>query len=147
MKHVIYALLALCLVLSDWSIAEAQSKRLIISSPITGGEVQVSLQDLGKMNWKQATEACANLGNGWRLPTKEELLLMYEELHLKGKGDFAEDYYWSASQAETRFGEINAWAVHFAESPLGLNLGKAFYGDPIGDKANSNRVRAVRDLD
>lgn len=33
----------------------------------------VGLNNLGKMNWNSAVSACRNLGNGWRLPSKEEL--------------------------------------------------------------------------
>jgi hypothetical protein len=41
---------------------------------------EVAEKDMdGKMNWTDATAACKALGNGWRLPTKEELLLMFEK--------------------------------------------------------------------
>ena len=35
-------------------------------------------EDLGEMNWDDAMKACADLGDGWRLPTKDELNLLYE---------------------------------------------------------------------
>ena len=34
----------------------------------------------------------------WFLPSDEELTLMYENLHKKGKGSFASDSYWSSSE-------------------------------------------------
>ena len=47
-------------------------------------------------------------GDG-RLPSAEELNLMYENLHLKGIGRFANDYYWSSSESNSNF----AWIQNF----------------------------------
>ena len=45
----------------------------------------------------EAIEACADLGDGWRLPTMDELNLMYEN---KDKiGGFAKEYYWNSTVA------------------------------------------------
>ena len=44
-----------------------------------------------QMSWYDAKKACADLGNGWRLPTKDEVILIYEN---KDKiGGFAVIYY------------------------------------------------------
>ena len=65
----------------------------------------------------------------WRLPDKEELNLMYENLHLKGLGNFAFDYYWSSSEKLS----YNAWFQDFND------------GDQYGTIKNDGaRVRAVR---
>jgi hypothetical protein len=136
MKHAIYALLALCFVVSGCEIATTETQqddRLIITSPTTGETLQVALKDLGEMNWEDATAACANLGSGWRLPTKEELQVMYKELHLKDRGNFCGDcLYWSSSQN----GGHNAWYVRFAN-------GFAYYDITY---FNYYQVRAVRAL-
>ena len=56
---------------------------LTIEHPLTGEKFQVANKDFSdKMTWKDAIDACKNLGSGWRLPTKEELEAMYEELQL-----------------------------------------------------------------
>ena len=34
------------------------------------GNLEVMTEDLGEMNWEDAMKACADLGDGWRLPTK-----------------------------------------------------------------------------
>lgn len=48
-----------------------------------------------KMNWEDAKKACEELGEGWRLPTKEELFDMFNMYYLKGIGNFKKDgAYW-----------------------------------------------------
>ena len=41
-----------------------------------------------RMDWYQAKSACNDLGNGWRLPTKSELKLMFKLLDPNGKRAF-----------------------------------------------------------
>jgi len=69
------------------------------------------------------------INESWRLPTKEELNDMYENLHKKGVGGFANDYYWSSSEYYAGF----AWFQNFF---YGLQL--YYYKDL------AFRVRAVR---
>jgi hypothetical protein len=106
---------------------------LEIISPTTGEKLQVAPQDLGRMSWEPAKEACAYLGSGWRLPTPDELQVMYKELHLKGKGNFCGDcLYWS-----TQKGASSAWAVNFASGVA---------DDYHKRGSNYPQVRAVRAL-
>jgi len=65
----------------------------------------------------------------WFLPSKDELNLMYKNLHVKGVGGFATAYYWSSSEGSA----LNAWSQHFS-------LGDQYYGV----KTFTVRVRAVR---
>jgi hypothetical protein len=86
--------------------------------------------DLGKMNWYEAKKACADLGDGWRLPTRLELLLMYnnqDEL-----GGFVDTYYWSSTEIAN---VLSAWRQDFFSGY------QVFY-----DKGSTNYVRAVRDI-
>jgi hypothetical protein len=62
----------------------------------------------------------------WRLPTKEELDLMYENLHEKGIGNFKEGYYWRSSEGTVD----DVWKQYH-------------YGKP----KSRHRVRAVRDFE
>ena len=69
---------------------------LIIGKPIRIGNLEVARNDFpNKMLWDEAMEACANLEDGWRLPTMDELNLMYEN---KDKiGGFAKEDYWNST--------------------------------------------------
>ena len=67
----------------------------------------------------------------WFLPSKDELNLMYENLHKAGKGGFADNYYWSSSEYSSD--SYNAWLQSFGNGLQGNYL--RYY---------NNRVRAVR---
>jgi len=105
---------------------------LYINNPITGDKIQVAENDFpDNMSWDSAMGACAVLGNGWRLSTKEELQVMYEQLHKQGKGNFQQYIYWSSSQSNTD----EAWGLDFI-----INTAIVLY------KRSNFKVRAVRTL-
>ena len=61
------------------------------------GKLIVSMKDLeGVFTWDEAMEEVKKLGEGWRLPTKEELNLMY--LHKDKIGGFVEHIFWSSTE-------------------------------------------------
>ena len=45
----------------------------------------------------------------WRLPTTDELNLMYENLYKKDLGGFASEYYWSSFESNSNY----AWSKYF----------------------------------
>ena len=92
-------------------------------------DFEVYPTDLGEMSWNEAKEACANLGNGWRLPTKDELNLIYENKNVVG--GFANYYYWCSTELDY----YSAWGQNF-------NLG--LQGNYL--KNGTFYVRAVRAL-
>ena len=71
---------------------------------INGLEVS---DNLGRMNWQEAIIACKKLGPGWRLPTKDELNMLYK--NKEEIGGFASNYYWSSSE----YDKSNAWHQDF----------------------------------
>jgi predicted nucleic acid-binding Zn ribbon protein len=79
-----------------------------------------------------AAKLCYDLTQGsfsdWFLPSRDELNLMYENLHLKGLGSFEPGDYWSSSEGVAD----GAWVQGFGG------------GQIIGDKYYGGRVRAVR---
>jgi len=60
------------------------------------------------MNWDDAKAACADLGDGWRLPTKDELNILYINKHKIG--GFANVGYWSSSEIQVH---PYAWIQNF----------------------------------
>ena len=113
------------------SMVIGQSSK-IIGKPYRLSKIKVAQYDFPKqMTWYDAKKACANLGNGWRLPTKDELILL-----LKNKdkiGGFASSNcgcnYWSS----TEYDGGSAWYCSFGGGYAGY-----------GNKTNPYHVRAVR---
>ena len=89
--------------------------------------IEVAGQDLpGTCEWG---EAIAQGKDGWRLPDRDELLLMYEKRD--EIGGFASAWYWSSSEGYTHL----AWVQNFT------------YGTQANaSKIYPNRVRLVRDV-
>jgi len=80
-----------------------------------------------------AASVCANYDGGdfgdWYLPSKEELLLIYNNLHTQGLGGFISNWYWSSSEHNAN----SAWSVNFNDG-ITYNFTKGI----------TNYVRAVR---
>lgn len=66
----------------------------MIRIDMADGSLEVLTYDLGQRNWEDAMKVCANLGDGWRLPTKDELIMLYTDLQ------YLDDYtyYWSSTE-------------------------------------------------
>ena len=104
-------------------------------STIKIGDLEVMTEDLGQMEWDKAKKACADLGNGWRLPTKYELNILYQN---KDKiGGFANFFYWSSPEHGTNIvggtDKYRAWGQGFGNGT-----------QKIANKNGTYYVRAVR---
>ncbi len=109
----------------------------IIGEPYRIGNLEVAQIDFPhKMDWPEAVKACADLGEGWRLPNKEELNFIYQNRNIIGFltniPDYRESYYWSSTESAN----YAAWCQSFYD-------GKSMDIGYFGDYANFN-VRAVR---
>lgn len=84
--------------------------------------------DLGnQMEWGPAQKACAALGNGWRLPTINELNLLYN--YKDEIGGFNLNNYWSSSLLEH---ENDAWSQSFLEGVQSeANIINEFFVRPV----------------
>ena len=147
MKKLITILLVILLTSCGGSISNEQAAQ-IIGNPIKVGNLNLLVTQNyfpKKMNWEDAKKACESLGDGWRLPTKDELTILYQNEHDRYKeqykiGGFASLGYWSSSEREDSL----AWAKDFRQGNKGyMNKGsgllvrairadyKKFIGEPI----------------
>lgn len=80
----------------------------IIGTPIKIENLEVAQNDFpDPMEWESAVKACEKLGSGWRLPTKDELDLMYSrKWHIGGFGNTS---YFSSSED----GSSDVWIQDF----------------------------------
>ena len=104
--------------------ALALSINVFAQSTVKIGDLEVMTEDLGEMNWEDAMKACADLGDGWRLPNREELNVLYENKDkIGGFGDYG---YWSSSE----YDNDDAWGQDFLDGnqdPYSGYGGKMFY--------------------
>ena len=102
---------------------------------MVGETMQVAKEDFPEsMNISEAMEECKGLGNGWSLPTKGQLMAMYEQLHKQGKGNFKDSFYWSSSR------DYNSayYAPHY-----NVNFSNGSVSDEVKE-SGGHQVRAVR---
>ena len=89
---------------------------------------EVYPKDLGEHTWENAKKLCEELGDGWRLPTREELHLIW--LNKDKIGGFAAASYWGSSENSSNF----AWDQYFYNG-----------SQDDSSKYDTYYVRAVRD--
>ena len=117
------------------SMVIGQSSK-IIGTPVRVGKLEVAEFDFPKeMTITEAENACAKLlgGGGWRLPTLDELNLMYQ--YKDEIGGFKDWYYWSSTGA----GKWGVWAK-------ALSSGYEIMLDFEESRFTTPNVRAVRSL-
>ncbi len=89
----------------------------------------VKIGELNRLKWNDAQAAISAYGAEWRLPTKDELNLLYQQKDVVG--GFTNDFYWNA----TEYGSGHAWYQYFIN---GIQM--------YSKKEFALRVRAVRDF-
>ena len=111
--------------------------RKVIGNPIKIGKLEVAEFDYPSegfsagLPWKEAKTACSELGDGWRLPTYEELELIYKNQHKIG--NFIDNVYW-ASEPGDHNGE---------KYPKCLSMGNGKPSTKHGE--NNSSFRPVKD--
>ena len=101
----------------------------IVGTPIKIGNLEVAQHDFNR-DWEydDAKVACAKLGEGWRLPTKDELNLLYQNKDKIGGFSAAVNYL-----SSTEYNDGDAWRQYFGN-------GKQYFYYKYGEYY----VRAVR---
>jgi hypothetical protein len=112
----------------DWNFEYFVSNNYMAGTTVKIADLEVMTRTLGEMNWSDAKKKCAGLGAGWRLPTKDELELLYE--NKISIGGFANNFYWSSTDRASK-----AWCQNFGNQTA-----------DYAPKVNVGYVRAVRDF-
>lgn len=104
----------------------------IIGSPVRIGNLEITQNDFPRMmNWDDAENASMLLGDGWRLPTKDELHVLYQYKDQISGFDGVSCCYWSS----TAYGDADK-----SESTTFFSVG----GSQYDNRFLKRRVRAVR---
>ena len=125
-------------------IKEEQNKRLkgnkVTGTPKKIDNLEVAEKDFpNRMNWDDAKKACSNLGDGWRLPTKDELNILFQNKW--AIGGFVNNEYWSSTEGDFD----SAWLQYFGNRPVETLYTYIEGGGQRGfSKNGSGYVRAVR---
>jgi hypothetical protein len=130
----------------EWPKNNTDYKK-IIGKPIKIGDLEITQYDFPKkMNWHDAKKACETLGDGWRLPTKDELNSSYFS---QIDGVYF-NWYWSSTLEH--YTMSNEYLYSKAKAALPTLYSKAwlqYFGEGGGYQINVNMkykesVRAVR---
>jgi uncharacterized protein (TIGR02145 family) len=108
----------------------------IIGQSIVIGNLIVAQYDFPEMmTWSEAKKACASLGNGWRLPTKDELQILYENSKIikKKNSGFSDKPYISSTEGSNN---LLAWTQRLSDG----------YQNDSSKERYIYNVRAVRIL-
>lgn len=107
---------------------ESKVKRTVKVNAIAIGKLLISKQDIfledGKRLWatnfNEVKSACFSLGAGWRLPTKAELLFIYE--NRTAIGGFETNFYISSTEGKTANNNAGIFSVDFDNGDTGFIL-------------------------
>ena len=96
---------------------------------------EIACEDLKEnLEWLESKRACAQLGDRWRLPSKEELQQMLI-LHQKGIGNFELVNYWSSDGVNN----FQAFNINFSNGQTNENFSSK-------KPPKKYRVRPVRSI-
>lgn len=107
----------------DYYDANGKQGVVFVVSPDGKRGKIVGLNNLGEMDWYSAVSACRNLGNGWRLPSREELLAIYKVKStlnsiLAAVGDeLPSAFHWSSTEYSSDY----ARNVHMGDGGTGYD--------------------------
>jgi len=133
------------LFLGLFCVAQTTKPAQIIGKSIVLGNLEIAAYDFGaKIDFHEATLACAALGDGWRLPTIDELDFINKHQdkikHLKN------ETYWSSTLVDLTEPQ---WIGTKYEGPMYKLLwfkNSLFLHGAVAAPSEKNLVRAVRSL-
>ena len=94
-----------------------KNQKKIIGIPVKIGKLEVTQNDFPKpINWDDAQKSCAELGDGWRLPTKDELKNLNKN---KAKiGGFTDHTYWSSTEFSKGYAWVQCFCLAFRSTSI-----------------------------
>ena len=108
----------------------------IIGKPKRFEYIEIAQYDFPeRMDWNEAKKACAELGEGWRLPTKEEIITLNK--NRESLGYFANTFYWSSFEYDDKL----AFFLY-----LGSGKDPTLNKDYVYNKIHKYNIRAVRTI-
>lgn len=94
----------------------------IIGKSIKIGKLQIASNDFPeKLDWNDAKKACSMLGNGWRLPTEEEIKILKDKIR-----DF-DGFHWSSSEQMSRSRWSRYISIYGTDGTDGSNVSMGLY--------------------
>lgn len=116
----------------------AQDAKVIIGNPIKIGNLLVAQNDfpIGMM-WDDANKTCAALGDGWRLPTKDELDTMY--INKDKIGGFSNNFYWSSKESDNYLACYQYFSNGFQNF---LNKSSTFFVRAVSNPDSSQMLKS-----
>ena len=144
MKRVSFSSLLVLIILFSFSKTIAQSS--VIGNPIKIGNIEVAQHDFTyRMKWNDANQTCLNLGEGWRLPTKDELKILY--INKNQIGNLQDPYlaYWSSTEVDNNIAWYGVMKDGFTRSTekfyeSGVRAVRFVSGNSTNSVANNNYI-------
>ncbi len=117
-----------------------ESSNPIIGNTIKSENIEVAEKDFPeKMNWEDAKKACERLGEGWRLPTIEELKIICQNKTVNEFNIKDSHPYWSSTKNGEDINGTPFFSILTFDSYCSSNSSSR-----DGYSFDLNRVRAVR---
>jgi TPR repeat protein/5'-3' exonuclease len=111
--------------IAAYNVGDSLPDGSVIFHVDTSGQSGLAAQPVdltNKTTWDQAQLLASSYGQGWHLPTKDELILLQSQ-HKAVSGFFSDGFYWSSSL----HGNANAWCQDFDNGYLTYaNKGRTF---------------------
>jgi hypothetical protein len=86
------------------------------------GNLEV-LTEISNMGWTDAKKACVELGDRWRLPTKDEIKIIYENRDkISRKLEIHPYYYWTSEEGQYEGMDGYAWNLNFVDNDMRVSL-------------------------
>ena len=92
-------------------VEEPKEEVAMLMTRFNGKKIQIDKQDKSASIWEEADRICKAKGEGWRLPTIDELKFIYQQRDLLIGNPFKRTTYWSSSLRNN----FSIYAIDFSD--------------------------------